>query len=230
MLVQCCLHAPAGSIDTRVSDEWRRALECTLRNEFSLEQSSMPEFSSPARRPVLLVPGIGNSGPDHWQSRWEVQGESYQRVQQRDWDNPVCSEWVESLEAAARHAGSRAVIAAHSLGCLLVAHWLASTSLEVSGALLVAVPDPSGPSFPKQASGFSPVPRRPLACPSIVVASEDDPYGSVAFAKQCADSWGSRFVGIGSAGHINAASGLGDWSEGHRLLRDLIENSGVDAC
>ena len=185
----------------------------------------MPELSATARGPVLLVPGIGNSGPDHWQSRWEAQNPSYQRVQQRDWDRPVRSEWAESLEAAVRRVGSGAVIVAHSLGCLLVAHWLASTSLRVSGALLVAVPDPIGPNFPVQASGFSPVPRLPLACPSIVVASDDDPYGGLAFAKQCADSWGGRFVNIGSAGHINAASGLGDWSEGHRLLQKLTEQS-----
>jgi predicted alpha/beta hydrolase family esterase len=95
------------------------------------------------------------------------------------------------------------------------------TKLTIGGALLVAVPDPEAPGFPPQARGFAPVSRVRLDCPSIVVASIDDPYGDLPFVQRCARSWGSRLVNIGKAGHINAASGLGEWSEGHRLLASL---------
>jgi predicted alpha/beta hydrolase family esterase len=169
---------------------------------------------------VLLVPGLGNSGPEHWQSLWEAR-DAYLRVQQRDWDHPVRSEWVESLDRAAREAAADVLIAAHSLGTLLVTHWLARTKLRIGGALLVAVPDPEAPSFPRQARGFAPISRLRLECPSIVVASTDDPYGDLPFVRQCAESWGGRLVNIGKAGHINAASGLGEWKEGHRLLESL---------
>ena len=174
-----------------------------------------------ARCRVLLVPGIGNSGPKHWQSRWESEHDSHVRVHQGDWENPVCADWVGALEVAARRAAPGVLIAAHSLGCLVVAHWLARAPVAIAGALLVAVPDPDRPSFPAQAVGFAPVPRKRLPCPSIVVASSDDPYSEVEFAQQCAAAWGSRLVNIGNAGHINAASGLGNWSEGHRMLRSL---------
>ncbi len=170
---------------------------------------------------VLVVPGIGNSGPEHWQSRWEAQHPTYRRVPQRDWDNPLCLDWMDSLELAVQHAGPRTVIAAHSLGCLLTVHWLARTRLKIGGALLVAVPDPAGRNFPSEAADFAPVPQQRLRCRSTVVASVDDPYGDLEFARACADAWGSRFVNIGKAGHINAASGLGNWEEGHRLLEEL---------
>ena len=186
--------------------------------------NKMPErraIAGGARRDVLLVPGIGNSGPQHWQSRWEANDDTCIRVQQKDWDNPVCGDWVGALESAALRAGPEPLIAAHSLGCLTVAHWLAHTSVSIAGALLVAVPDPQGATFPAQAVGFAPLPRQQFPCVSILVASTDDPYSPLSFARQCAEAWGSRFIDIGRAGHINADSGLGEWHEGRRLLRSL---------
>ena len=117
--------------------------------------------------------------------------------------------------------GPNVVIAAHSLGCLLVVHWASLKRSNIAGALLVAVPDPSSPAFPSEASGFAPVPDIRLGFPTVVVASTDDPYGTVDFARGCANVWGSRFVNIGAAGHINAASGLGGWPVGFELLAQL---------
>jgi uncharacterized protein len=172
------------------------------------------------QHPVLIVPGIYNSGPEHWQSLWE-NTHHFQRVIQHDWDHPVCTEWVATLEQAIAEAGPDTLIAAHSLGCLVVAHWAASTQLTIQGALLVAVPDPVGPEFPSDAVGFAPVPLKTFPFKSIVVASSDDPYGSLAHSERCASAWGSQWINIGAAGHINASSGLGDWPEGYRLLETL---------
>ncbi|MGE8331334.1 MAG: RBBP9/YdeN family alpha/beta hydrolase, partial [Paraburkholderia nemoris] len=94
---------------------------------------------------------------------------------------------------------------------------------KVAGALLVAVPDPSGAHFPQDASGFAPVPLVRLPFASIVVSSSDDPYGGVPFSQTCASAWGSRWIDIGPRGHINADSGLGDWDEGRRWLASLGE-------
>jgi uncharacterized protein len=172
------------------------------------------------QRPVLIVPGIYNSGPEHWQSLWE-NIHHFQRVIQRDWDYPVCAEWVATLEQAIAETGPDTLIAAHSLGCLAVAHWAASTQLTIQGALLVAVPDPAGPDFPSDAVGFAAVPLKTFPFKSIVVASSDDPYGSLAHSERCASAWGSQWINIGAAGHINGSSGLGDWPEGYRLLETL---------
>jgi predicted alpha/beta hydrolase family esterase len=170
---------------------------------------------------VLLLPGIGNSGPEHWQSLWETRDQSFIRVNQQDWDNPDCMQWCNALDASVRKVGGDTVLVAHSLGCLLVAHWAARTELQVKAALLVAVPDPESSVFPRQATGFAPLPTRSLPFRSIVVASENDPYGEPAFSERRASIWGSEIVNIGAAGHINGASGLGNWDEGFRLLKRL---------
>lgn len=106
-----------------------------------------------------------------------------------------------------------------------VENGLPSSSL-VRAAFLVTVPDPDGPNFPSAAQGFKPVPLMRFPFPSLVVASTDDPFGSVHHAQRCAVAWGSAFVEIGSAGHINADSGHGEWPVGFALLEQLLRTSG----
>jgi predicted alpha/beta hydrolase family esterase len=170
---------------------------------------------------ALILPGIGNSDPDHWQSRWEMANPLFMRIQQRDWDHPVCNEWVEVLENTLAAVGANVVLVAHSLACALVAHWAEKTKFLIKGALLVAPPNPDGPNYPKEAVGFSPMPMKSFAFPTIVVASANDPYGSLEFARSAASAWGSRFINIGPAGHINSNSGFGEWNDGFSLFQQL---------
>ena len=171
--------------------------------------------------PFLVLPGWLNSGPGHWQSLWEAADPTFVRVAQRDWDAPEKDEWVATLDAAVRAAGPSAVLVAHSMGCLAVAHWAAGTQSAIRGALLVAVPDPLGPQFPGAARGFAPVPMGRLPFATIVVVSDDDPYASAAFSSDCARAWGAQIVSVGARGHINGESGLGDWPEGRALVAEL---------
>ena len=172
---------------------------------------------------VLILPGYEGSDSNHWQSLWEVANPSFKRVEHRDWDHPVCSEWIETLEKAVSLSGPETVLVAHSLACLLVVHWAAVTKLSVFSALLVAVPDPQSPNFPKEAVGFTPVPQQPLPFPSLIIASINDPFGTLEYSARCASAWGSEIHSVGSAGHINSSSGLGDWPEGFRLLETLLK-------
>jgi uncharacterized protein len=175
--------------------------------------------------PVLVLPGIGNSGPDHWQSHWERRDPTLERLLQGEWDAPRCADWMERLDAALEQWQTAVVLAAHSTACILVAHWAAAALPHrlgrVRGALLAAPSDPDGPNYPEGPSGFSPVPLRPLPFDSIVIASSDDQYVSAERAREYADAWGSRFVLLPNAGHINAASGHGPWPEGYALLGAL---------
>ncbi|MFI5104053.1 MAG: RBBP9/YdeN family alpha/beta hydrolase [Terriglobales bacterium] len=175
---------------------------------------------------VLVVPGWLNSGPQHWQTLWEQQNPIFLRVQQKDWDTPHKSWWLERITAEVRQSPGPIVFAAHSLGCLAVAHWC-QTSPElvgkVKGALLVAPADVDRKDSPRELLDFAPVPQNPLPFPTIVVASNNDPYLAPDRAREIARAWGSRYVDVGSAGHINGDSGVGDWPEGKRLLRHLIE-------
>jgi prephenate dehydrogenase len=196
-----------------------------LREEF--EHANKFELGSKGvAATVLVLPGWQNSGPRHWQTLWEQQNPIFLRVQQRDWEFPHREWWLERITAEVKQSPAPIVFAAHSLGCLAVAHWCKAAQAEVGkikGALLVAPADVERSDSPKQFKDFAPVPRDLLPFPSIVVASSTDPYLTQERAREFARSWGSRFVDIGAAGHVNGESGLGDWPEGKRLLRVLIE-------
>lgn len=170
----------------------------------------------------LMLPGLGGSGPDHWQSRWE-QRHGYSRLEQASWDAPRWTEWSAALESRVARASGRVVLVAHSLACALVARWAVETQRAPLAALLVAPADidAHAASLPAVQS-FAPMSLRPLPFATLVVASEDDPYVSSERAACFARAWESELVSIGAAGHINAASGLGDWSQGHALLEALI--------
>lgn len=174
---------------------------------------------------TLILPGLSNSGPEHWQTRWERSDPTCLRVQQAEWDAPRLVDWVATLDATLASLDSDAVLVGHSSACALVAHWAraarAPELAKVRGALLVAPSDPEGPSYPVGPTGFAPVPLERLPFPSIVVASTDDIYVELDTARRYAEAWGSELVVVGAAGHINSASGLGAWPEGYALLERL---------
>jgi uncharacterized protein len=186
---------------------------------------SVTSAAALAEIPVLIVPGIGNSGPRHWQTLWQDRHPHWRRVAQRDWDHPACEQWVEAFEAALANYPTPPVLVAHSIGCLVVAHWAGRSARKARGAFLVAVPDPQSPAFPSSANGFDPLPLARFPFPNLVVASADDAFGSVLHARRCADAWGSDFVEIGQAGHINADSGHGPWPEGWSLFEPFLERT-----
>lgn len=172
---------------------------------------------------ILILPGYGNSGVEHWQTLWELSHSNFKRVQQRDWEHPVCEEWVQVLEKALEKVDSDVVLVAHSLACLVVAHWANKEHRPIKGALLVAPPNTSRSIFPKEALGFENTPLLPFDFPSIVVASTNDEYASIEYAQKCATAWGSECVNVGAKGHINTQSALGFWDEGYALLEKLCQ-------
>ena len=179
-------------------------------------------MTSPVPSPILIVPGIGNSSPSHWQSLWQAKGPEWHRLQVKDWDHVVCDDWVSAISRHIASLGPDTLIVAHSLGCLAVVHWAARERKKIRGAMLVAVPDPASAAFPtSSAIAFSPVPLKKLEFPSTVVASTDDPYGSASYGHSCSKAWGSNYVEVGARGHLNSESGLGDWPFGIELLEQF---------
>ena len=171
---------------------------------------------------IFIVPGLGSSGPDHWQTYFERQQPDFTRIEQREWETPDRAEWVATLEQAlAGEDLSQVVLVAHSLGCVTIAHWAAQYGHRIKGALLVAPSDVETAryaAFPT--TGFGPMPLQLLPFPSKVVTSANDEWVTPGRAQQFAEAWGSEFINIGNAGHINAASGHGEWPGGRALLRD----------
>lgn len=172
---------------------------------------------------VLVLPGYGDSDPDHWQSRWEAADPRLRRVRQHDWLEPRLDDWVATLDREVSASATPPVLVAHSLGCVLVAHWVQRTGRRVRGALLVAPADVDAVADVLAAvESFRPVPLVSLPFPSIVVASDDDIYTTPTRADAFARAWGSRLVCLAGAGHINSESGYGDWPDGRALLDGLL--------
>lgn len=179
-----------------------------------------------SRPTVLTLPGLGNSGPSHWQSRWEALLPDVSRVEFGMWTTPRRNPWVTTLEQSIRRADGPVVLVAHSLGCLTAAWWAALAAPEpgrpVAAALLVAPPYLDPDTFPVLSREFGRLPDGPLPFPTVVVASRDDPYATFDQVAELARTWGAVVVDAGAAGHINATSGLGDWPEGIALLDRVI--------
>lgn len=170
----------------------------------------------------LIVPGLGNSGPDHWQTYFHNSGDNFFRIEQREWDAPNCKEWIETIDKKVLEFDlPTVVLVGHSLGCSTIAHWAERYNRQIKGALLVAPSDPEAPRYAFPATGFAPIPLNKLNFKTIVVASTDDVWVTLDRAKFFAENWGSEFINIGNAGHINVASGHTNWDEGLKLLKTL---------
>lgn len=168
----------------------------------------------------FIVPGLGNSGPEHWQTFFEKSGNNFQRINQQDWDSPRCEDWISTIDkTVSNYDLSTVVLIGHSLGCSTIAHWAAKYKRQIKGAMLVAPSDLEAPQYTFPATGFAPIPLDKIDFKTIIVASADDVWVSLERAKLFAESWGSEFINIGNAGHINVASGFTNWQEGLEILK-----------
>ena len=165
---------------------------------------------------ILIVPGWTNSGPDHWQTRWQSRLKTARRVEQADWDHPHRRQWVERVVAAVAEAQKPVMLVAHSCGVATIAHAAARLHDDrVIGAFLVApASEEATESIPGIDPAFVPFPRDPLPFPSLLVASRNDPHCRYEDSGEMALNWGSTLVDAGDVGHINTASGHGPWPEG----------------
>jgi predicted alpha/beta hydrolase family esterase len=121
------------------------------------------------------------------------------------------------------------VIVAHSAGVLVTVHWAATyEGTAVVGALLATPPAFAAelpPEYPSVAQlrdhGWLPIPRRPLPFASILATSTDDALGNPVRLRAMANAWGSREHSLGAVGHLNGASGFGEWPEATSLIEEL---------
>jgi predicted alpha/beta hydrolase family esterase len=181
---------------------------------------------------VLIVPGLRDAVDDHWQTLLQRDLRKAARpvasVLPMGRENLSCSARVAEIERTAQSIEGPIVAVAHSGGCIMLAHWARRTQRAVRGALLATPPDfekPMPEGYPTmdalRAGGWLPVPRKPLPFPSIVGASRNDPLGRFSRVTALASDWGSEVVDLGSVGHLNPASGYGQWTKAESLIARL---------
>jgi predicted alpha/beta hydrolase family esterase len=168
---------------------------------------------------VLIAPGLHNSGPEHWQSRWQRLFPAFERIEQDDWEVPDLSRWSARVDQVRQRDRRPTLVVAHSFGSLATVHSLARDPAGIAGVLMVAPADPD--KFDVAAL----LPQQALPVPSIMVGSTNDPWMAAPRAELWARRWASRFINGGELGHINAESGLGDWPEGLETLYLLAEKA-----
>ena len=164
--------------------------------------------------PVLIVPGLGDSGPQHWQSHWQRQLPGARRVTQQNWQNADLEVWTATLAREIEASTPAPMIIAHSFGCLATLR-VAYSGARIRAALLVA------PADPERFGIGAELTRKPLPFASTMIASSNDPWLKLIRAGALASAWGSRFVLYRNAGHINAESGFGAWPQGMTHVHEL---------
>ena len=180
---------------------------------------------------VLFVPGLRDHVADHWQTLLAAELPGSRTVPPLEHDKLSCAARVEALDRAILGIHGPVVLAAHSAGCLMVAHWAQKHGRPIAGALLAAPADvetPLPPGYPTfeelEGNGWLPIPREPLPFRSIVAASTNDPLAALDRTAMFARNWGSSIVLIGEVGHLNPAAGFGPWPQGKALLEALCQD------
>lgn len=172
---------------------------------------------------VFNLPGLYNSGPQHWQTYWENEY-GFKRIEQSNWEEPICDDWIKTIDdAISLYPPDQVILIGHSLACCTIVKWAEKYKRIIKGTLLVAPSDTEAPNYPGGTIGFTPMPSFKLPFPSITITSSNDEYVSLERARLFAKNWGSELVVTGALGHINSASKLGNWPEGYELLKKLMK-------
>jgi predicted alpha/beta hydrolase family esterase len=181
-----------------------------------------------AQPTLLLVPGLRDETPGHWQSILAGQWPGAVSLPALGRRNIDLAARLGQIEDAVQAIEGPVVLVAHSGGAVATAHWAQRTRITIQGALLATPPlfaGPLGLEFPElaefQGHGWLPVPRTPLPFRSIVAASRNDPLGSYEGVCDLARAWNARVFDLGHSGHLNPASGFGPWPAAIELVREL---------
>lgn len=181
---------------------------------------------------ILIVPGLRDHVEDHWQTHLERRLSATRQVvcvPPLETDKLSCTARVAAIQRTMEAIEGPVVVVAHSGGVVMLMHWAQQHDTSaIQAALLAAPPDfetPLPAGYPTldalQANGWLPVPRRALPLRSVVAASTNDPLARFDRVTQMAREWGSELVNVGALGHINPASGFGEWPMAEQLIRSL---------
>ncbi len=166
---------------------------------------------------ILIVPGLHNSGPQHWQSLWHQQYPHWLRVTGQTWERADLATWSQRVADLLVASDEPLHLVAHSFGSLASIAAAARHPEKVATLFLVAPADPAHFAI---ADRDLPLPP---PVPGMLIASQNDPWMSEERARYWSERWQLKLYDAGAAGHINAESGHGPWPAGQQLLATLLQ-------
>ena len=212
----------------------RRGAVLTARADQSIEEPDHDERTSAAPT-ILIVPGLRDHVPAHWQTlpRAEAREREVRAADGADQDKLSCAAWVAELDKSLAAIAGPVILVAHSAGVMIVVHWAQRHRRPIVGALLAAPPDFESPlpeGYPTQQvlrdNGWLPTPRAALPFPTIVACEHQRSARAVTSASRRSRGPGAaRSSMLGNVGHLNPASGYGEWPQAEEFIRELAHTS-----
>lgn len=166
---------------------------------------------------TVIVPGVGGSEYDHWQSWLQRQLMSCSRVEQLHWDQPILTQWVAQFVHSVAQIEDHVQIVAHSFGCLTTMAALAQhphLQDKIKNLVLVAPANPArfnrtGFATAKTENYQAYFHQLKVDVPCQMLISENDPWLGFDDAQLLAQAWQLHPINLGAVGHVNVASGFG---------------------
>ncbi|MDV6271779.1 RBBP9/YdeN family alpha/beta hydrolase [Rhodococcus globerulus] len=189
-----------------------------------------PSANAPSVPTVVIVPGLRDHVDEHWQTLLENKLDRVRSVPPLSENKLSLAARIAALDAVISDIDGPIVLVAHSAGVMITVHWALQANRPIVGALLATPADlerqlPEG--YPMledlNSNGWLPIPRRQLPFPSIVAVSSNDPLADRLRVANMAEVWGSRLVDLGDVGHLNPASGYGEWSQAEEFIGELTQ-------
>lgn len=177
---------------------------------------------------VLIVHGLGGSGPDHWQTwlsrRLRERGLSVSYMDLPDPDAPALEPWVAGLDGEVTRLGpEKLAVACHSLGAVTWLHLAARVHRRLAERVLLVAP-PSAGSGVEEIAEFVPAPfdaeavARAADSTRVVCADSGDPYRPE--GPELFEPLGVPIDVVAGGGHLNTDAGYGAWPAVERWCLD----------
>ncbi len=173
---------------------------------------------------IVLVPGLNNAGPAHWQTLLQNKFVNIVRVKQDDWDNPSRKPWIAGIEQIVKTIDGPIVFVGHSCGSVAIAQWaeqFGGCYSNIKGALLVAPADVDRENAHIDILAMRPLPKAAINFKSIIICSDNDDHCTLDKSYLLARQWNSEVVLVKGGSHFHTEAGYGKWPLVEQLMAEL---------
>jgi len=174
----------------------------------------------PTTQPVVILPGLGGSGPEHWQS-WLAgrlaDGHQVRFPDLPNLDAPVLADWLTALGATLDGLPDGGYdVVCHSLAGLLWLHHAARRPAGPRPARVLLVAPPSPRTAIPELRTFVPPPLdadavRRAAGGTVLVCADNDPYCPEGAALAYGRPLKLPVTVLPGQAHLNTEAGYGPW-------------------